>query len=693
MRKHKTIINRELSWLSFNERVLQEAADTGVPLAERIKFLGIFSNNLDEFFKVRVAAIKRIIDLKMNNQKVLGEKPELILTKIQEVVIQLQKKFESIYEEVLKELEKQNIFIIDEKQLNDEQAFFVKDYFEEKVQPALSPIMLRNLEKFPYLKDKSIYLATKLSRDKPKSDFEYALIEIPTAVLPRFIVLPRIGDKKFIILLDDVIRHNLREVFAIFHYDNYEAYTIKLTRDAELGIDNDLSKSFLEKVQKGVSGRKKGQPVRFVYDEDMPRDILKYLKNELDFDQYDSMIPGGRYHNFKDFMNFPNIGGQDMVFPPSPPLNHPDLKSDTSILDVINKQDILLHYPYQKFSHFINLLSEAAIDPKVRAIKITLYRVANNSKVINALINAARNEKEVTVVIELQARFDEKANIYWARKLEEAGAKVLFGIQGLKVHSKLLLITAKIRKKIVHYAGISTGNFHEGIAGVYTDVTLLTSDKKIANEVFKVFDYFENTYKFHNYNHLLLSPHYMRNKLVALIDREIKNACEGKNAYIILKINNLVDNDMIYKLYQASRSGVKIKLIIRGICSLIPGVPGLSENIEAISIVDKYLEHSRIFIFCNDNDEKYYISSADWMTRNLDTRIEVASPIYDKDIQRELRDIIEIILRDNTKARIIDEYQANVYKKDGSSKAIRAQVEIYDYYKALAERKINEENR
>jgi polyphosphate kinase len=693
MHKHKTIINRELSWLSFNDRVLQEAADKSVPLAERIKFLGIFSNNLDEFFKVRVAAIKRIIDVKMTNQKVLGEKPELILTKIQEVVIKLQKKFESIYEELLKELEKQNIFIIDETQLNDEQAKFIKDYFEEKVQPALSPIMLRNLEKFPYLKDKSIYLATKLWIGKPKSDFEYALIEIPTTVLPRFLVLPRIGEKKYIILLDDVIRYNLNEVFAIFHYDKYEAYTIKLTRDAELGIDNDLSKSFLEKVQKGVFGRKKGQPVRFVYDEEMPRDILKYLKNELEFDQYDSMIPGGRYHNFKDFMHFPNMGDQDLVFPPAPPSNHPELKSDTSILDVINKQDILLHYPYQKFSHFINLLSEAAIDPKVRAIKITLYRVANNSKVINALINAARNEKEVTVVIELQARFDEKANIYWARKLEEACAKVLFGIQGLKVHSKLLLITAKTRKKVVHYAGVSTGNFHEGIGGVYTDVILLTSDKKIANEVFKVFDYFENTYKFYNYKHLLLSPHYMRAKLVALIDREIKNACEGKSAYIILKINNLVDNDMIYKLYQASRSGVKVILIIRGICSLIPGVPGLSENIEAISIVDKYLEHSRIFVFCNNNDEKYYISSADWMTRNLDNRIEVASPVYDKQIQRELRDIIDIILRDNTKARIIDEHQSNIYKKDGSAKAIRAQFEIYDYYKMIAERKVNEENR
>jgi polyphosphate kinase len=686
MQKQKTIINRELSWLAFNERVLQEAADPAVPLAERMKFLGIFSNNLDEFFKVRVATIRRMIDIKMTNQKVLGEKPELILTKIQETVIRLNKKFETIYDELLTELEKQNIFIIDEKQLNEEQALFVKEYFEEKVLPALSPIMLQNLDKFPYLKDKSIYLATKLSKKKHKA-YEYALIEIPTTVLPRFIVLPSIGEKKYIILLDDVIRYNLQEVFAIFHYNKYESYTIKLTRDAELGIDNDLSKSFLEKVQKGVFGRKKGQPVRFVYDEDMPRDMLKYFKQALEFDQYDSMIPGGRYHNFKDFINFPNIGGPTLEYSPAPPHNHPQLKNDASVLGIINKRDILLHYPYQKFSHFINLLREAAINPNVKSIKITLYRVAANSKIINALINAARNEKEVTVVIELQARFDEKANIYWARKLEEAGAKILFGIQGLKVHSKLLLITSKYGKQTMHYAGISTGNFHEGIGGIYTDVSLLTADKRITKEVFKVFDYFENTYKYYNYNHLLISPQYMRNKLVSLIDNEIKNARAGRNAYIILKINNLVDNDMINKLYKASQNGVKIKLIVRGICCLIPGVPGLSENIEAISIVDKYLEHSRIFIFCNNNDEKYYISSADWMPRNLDNRVEVASPVYDKKIQCELRDIIEIALHDNTKARIIDQDQSNIYKRNGSPEVKRSQFQIYEYYRMLADQK------
>lgn len=682
MQKRKTIINRELSWLSFNERVLQEAADPTVPLAERIKFLGIFSNNLDEFFKVRVATIVRMIDLKMSNDKALGEKPEVILAKIQDTVIKLQKKFQAIFEELLKELEKQDIYLIDETQLNQEQVLYVKDYFEEKVLPALSPMMLRNLEKFPYLKDKSIYLATKLSKARSKKDFEYALIELPTAVLPRFIVLPQVDSKKYIILLDDVIRCNLKDVFTIFDYDHFEAYTIKLTRDAELDIDNDLTKSFLEKIQKGVTGRKKGQPVRFVYDQEMPKDMLRYLKEELEFDQYDSMIPGGRYHNMKDFIGFPNIGGRELEYPYMPPSSHPHLAGGNSILQTIAKNDLLLHYPYQKFSHFINLLREAAINPDVKSIKVTLYRVATNSKVINALINAARNEKDVTAVIELQARFDEKTNIYWARKLEEVGVKILFGIPGLKIHCKLLLISSKSGKKTINFAGISTGNFHEGNAGVYTDVTLLTANKKITSEVEKVFDYFQNTFKYYNYNHLLVSPQFMRNKLVTLIDTEIKNARTGKPAYIILKINNLVDGDMINKLYEASQSGVKISLIVRGICSLIPGVPGLSDNIEAISVVDKYLEHSRIFIFCNNNNEKYYISSADWMTRNLDNRVEVAAPVYDPSIQQEIRRIIDIQLGDCVKARIVDECQGNTYRK--GEICIRSQFEIYQYYKAIA---------
>lgn len=679
----KQIINRELSWLSFNERVLQEAGDKTTPLIERLKFLGIFSNNLDEFFKVRVATIKRIVDLKVQSKDTLGEKPKKLLQQIQERVLQLQQNSQSIFKAILNELAKENIFIIDETQLNEQQTEFVKQYFEDKVLPALSPIMLGNLNGIPFLKDKSIYLATKLFSPEDKTNVQYALVEIPTAVIPRFLVLPSNGQKKCVILLDDVIRFNLKDVFAIFPYTHFEAYTIKLTRDAELDIDNDVTKSFLEKVSKGVSGRKKGQPVRFVYDETMPKPMLKYLMDMLDLDESDSMIPGARYHNFKDFMSFPNIGGSHLEYPPTPSVPHPDIVNEPSILRRVMRKDLMLHYPYQKFSHFINMLREAAIDPKVTSVKVTIYRAAANSKVINALINAARNGKNVVVVIELQARFDEKANIYWSRKLEEAGAKVLFGIPGLKVHSKLTLITSVINDKKVNIGAVSTGNFHEGNGNVYTDIALISSDKRIANEIEKIFDYFENSYKFYDYNHLLVSPLFMRRKLVRLIDNEIKNAKEGKEAYIILKINNLVDTDMIRKLYQANCHGVKIKLIVRGICSLIPGIPGLSENIEAISIVDKFLEHARIFIFCNNNHEKYYISSADWMTRNLDTRIEVASPVYDPELQKELKMIIECELKDNVKARIIDLQHTNAYRRDDSPIRTRSQFELYNYYKSL----------
>lgn len=681
----KQIINRELSWLSFNERVLQEAGDKTTPLIERLKFLGIFSNNLDEFFKVRVATIKRIVDLNVHSKDTLGEKPKKLLQQIQERVLQLQQNSQSIFKVILNELSKENIYIINETELNEVQTEFVKAYFEDKVLPALAPIMLGNLNNIPFLKDKSIYLATKLFNPKIKEEVKYALVEIPTAVIPRFLVLPSNGPKKCVILLDDVIRFNLKDVFSIFPYSHYEAYTIKLTRDAELDIDNDVTKSFLEKVSKGVSGRKKGQPVRFVYDETMPKMMLKYLTDMLDLDESDSMIPGARYHNFKDFMSFPNIGGSHLEYEPTPAIPHPDIVNEPSILRQVLKKDLMLHYPYQKFSHYINLLREAAIDPKVTSIKVTIYRAAANSKVINALINAARNGKNVVVVIELQARFDEKANIYWSRKLEEAGAKVLFGIQGLKVHSKLTLITSIIDKKKVNVGVVSTGNFHEGNGSVYTDVALISSDRRIANEVEKLFDYFENSYKFYDYKHLLVSPLFMRKKLVRLIDNEIKNARQGKDAYIILKINNLVDTDMIKKLYQANCHGVKINLIVRGICSLVPGIPGLSENIKAISIVDKFLEHARIFIFCNNNQEKYYISSADWMTRNLDTRVEVASPVYDPELQKQLKMIIEIALKDNIKARIIDLHHTNAYKQKESEneKPVRSQFEIYNYYKSL----------
>jgi polyphosphate kinase len=680
MKKQSKLIHREISWLSFNERVLQEAQDNEVPLAERIKFLGIFSNNLDEFFKVRVATIKRMIDYQQGSKKIEGEKPKKLMNMIQKKVIQLQHKFEYTFQNILSELERKGIFIINELELNPFQAEFVKGYFEENVFPVLSPIILSNVDKFPYLKDKSIYLAVKLESSEPGVKSDFALIEIPTNVLPRFIVLPSENDNKFIILLEDVIRYSLDDVFALFKFDHFESWIIKLTRDAELDMDNDISKSFLEVISKGLNSRKTGQPVRFVYDNAVSRELLEFMVDKLNLDEDNNLIPGGRYHNFKDFMNFPNIGVPDLFYKKDKPLPHPLIKKHKSIIDVMARKDFMLHVPYQDFNIFVRLLQEASIDARVTEISLTIYRVDKKSKVVNALINAARNGKKVTVVIELQARFDEESNIYWSRKLEEVGAKVTFGFPGLKVHAKLLNIVRKECGIMVNYACVSTGNFHEGNAMVYSDLFLFTVDRRITSEVKRIFDFFENPYKNFSYRHLIKSPLYLRRKMYQLIEHEIQNAKAGKEAYIILKLNSLVDNEIINKLYQANDAGVKIKLIVRGICSLTPGVTGMSENVEAISIVDKYLEHSRILIFCNGGDELYYITSADWMTRNLDRRVEVACPIYDKDVQREIRDMIELQLKDNVKARIINAVQDNEYVSSNGAKRIRSQVEIYTYY-------------
>lgn len=685
--KKRSIINREISWLSFNERVLQEAADPNVPLVERLRFLGIFSNNLDEFFKVRVATIKRMIDVEERTGKPNKEKPKEILNSIQQMVIRLQKKFEAAYEDIKKELEREKINIINEKQLNKRKAQFVKEYFQEKVLPVLTPVMLHNIRDFVNLKDRSIYLAVKMTSKDPKVEMEYAIIEIPSERLGRFLLFP-IRSRKYIILLDDVIRYGLRNLFAQFHFDHFEAYTIKITRDAELDIDNDLSKSFLEKIDSSVSDRKKGQPVRFVYDQSMPKDLLNYLIRRLELDEDDNLIPGGRYHNFRDFMKFPNLGKNNLQYEQLPSLNHPRIRHDESLFEVISEKDVLLHFPYQNFNHYINWLREASMDPKVTSVKTTVYRLAENSAVINALSNAALNGKSVTVNIELQARFDEKSNIYWSKRLEEVGAKVLFGIPGLKVHSKLTLISRIEGGRTVNYTAIGTGNFHEGTAKVYSDLLLLTKDKKLAADAWKIFDFFENSYRNYKYQEMIVSPNYQREKLVSLINEEIRNARSGVESYIILKVNSLVDVDMIRKLYEANNAGVKIKLIVRGTCSLIPGIPGQSENIEAISIVDKFLEHARIFVFANGGEELFYISSADWMTRNLDNRIEISAPVYDPDLKKELRHILDIQLADNVKARIIDQKQSNQYKTSGfAEKQIRSQVELYKYYKQVSSKK------
>ena len=679
MSKKKEIVNRELSWLSFNDRVLQEAADESVPLIERLKFLGIFSNNLDEFFRVRVATIHRLLDFEKGAKKLIGEKPRKILERIQQFVICEQDKFDTIYENILTELAKENINIINEKELCPLHADYIRALFKEEISTLLSPIMLNSIDRFPELSDRSIYLAVKLTKENSSEKREYALIEVPTSQFSRFIKLPEIDNKKNIILLEDVIRFCLDEVFNIFSYDTFEAWIIKITRDAELDVDNDISESLLEKISKGVKNRHWGEPVRFVYDSKIAPDLLKYFVKKLNLEDEDTLIPGGRYHNFKDFMNFPKFDNPKLVYKTLPPARKPELENIKSIISVIGKKDILLHHPYHNFSYYVKMLREAAIDPKVESIKITIYRVASESKVVHALINAAQNGKKVTAVVELRARFDEKSNINWSREMEEAGINVVFGVPVLKVHGKMTLITRREGDKLVNYAVVSTGNFHEGNASLYTDINLFTADKRITSEVEKVFTFLEFNYRTFNYKHLLVSPTSMRRKLYALIDNEIENAKLNKPAYMLCKINNLVDEEMIHKLYQASNAGVSIQLVVRGICSLVPGIPKQSENIEVVSIVDRLLEHSRIFIFGNKGDEKYFISSADWMTRNLDYRIEVATPVYDETNKKELKKIVEAALMDNVKARIINPKQDNTFKR-GAANPFRSQVELYNYY-------------
>lgn len=669
-------INREISWLSFNERVLQEAEDPINPLVERMRFLGIFSNNLDEFFRVRVATIRRLIKLQKKTDVQFVESPQRVMNHIHETVVRQQKRFDKVYKSIIKELGQEGIFIIDEMQLNKEQKDFVDAYFLQKVEPLLVPIMLKRLKKFPYLDDDVNYLFVGFT-DKTKQQ-QYSLIEIPSDQLSRFLVLPERKGKKYIIYLDDVIRANLDRIFKIFDCDDFDSHVFKITRDAELDLDDDIVVGFYDKLKRGLEKRKKGEPLRFIYDQNMPEESVQYLMKKMNLAKEENIIPGERYHNFKDFMKFPNVGTASLVYKNKPPLNHKYLEGQRSIIEAIAKKDVLLHYPFQNFDYIIDLLREAAISPTVRSIKVTIYRLASDSKVINALINAVKNGKDVTVVIELQARFDEEANLQWAKTLTDEGVRLILGSPGLKIHSKLILIEYKSktgRSKIAH---IGTGNFHEGTANVYSDISLLTARTEITEEVEKVFSFIEKPYVATRFDHLLVSPRYTRNSLIRLIDEQVERAVNHKDGYIMVKSNSLMDPEMIEKLYEAAGSGVKIELIIRGICSLVPEEPAAKGNIRAISILDRYLEHSRVFIFGKQGKRKMYISSADWMTRNLDRRIEVATPIYDEAVQQEILDFITIQLKDNVKARLFDEEMKNEYVSS-SSKKTRSQVDFYTY--------------
>jgi len=673
----KSYIPKEISWLSFNERVLQEAENKEVPLAESFKFLGIYSNNLDEFFRVRVATLKRLSQFGAKSRDILGYDPKATLKRLHEIVLAQNSKFEKIYSSLIEELDKYKIHIINEKQLNDAQAEFVREYFINEVRSRLMPFLIDNKTDLPNLTDDAIFLAIIL-KNKKTNKKRYAILEIPTAVIPRFIVLPEIGDDKYIIFLDDIIRYGLKDIFFIFDFDEFSAYTIKITKDAELEIADDISESYIEKLSRSLTQRKRGTTVRFIYDRNMPDDLLKILKKKLNFGPDDVVIPANRYHNFKDFMRFPKLGKKKFYFEPLVPIPHSDIQPGKSILSAIKKKDIMLFFPYHPFDHLIDLLREASIDPNVTSIQITLYRLARNSSVINALLNAARNGKSVTTVVELQARFDEEANILWGNKLMEEGVKVIYGVPGLKVHSKLLLITRIKNNTTQRFAAVGTGNFNEDTARIYTDHLLLTTNIKITNEVHKVFNFFNINYKKDNYYHLILSPFSLRNKINLQIENEIKNAKAGKKAYIYLKLNNITDWEVINNLYEASSAGVNIKLIIRGMNSLVPGLKEISENIKAIGIVDRFLEHSRFMIFHNGGKEDVYITSADLMTRNIDHRIEVTCPVFDKNIKNELKNIFEIQWKDNVKARKLDASLSNKFVKPGK-KEIRSQVEVYNY--------------
>ena len=634
---------------------------------------------MDEFFRVRYSFVRRLqlSTVKNHEDNLEGHSPGKLLKQLSKLVNEQQQLSQKIYEHLREELAKESIEIISEQELTQKQAQFVRDVYRNQVSPALTNLMLSQAPEFPYLRDKGIYLAVRLMKGDSE---QFSIIEVPSGAMNRFIALPKYG-KQYIMYLDDVLRYNLSSIFHIFNYDSIEAHTVKITRDAELTLDDDVSKSFMEKVQKGLLERREGDPVRFVYDRNISEVTLNLLVDGLGISEFDGLIAGGRYHNKKDLVRFPNVGGPSLEHKKLPIIPHPALDEDRSIISVLKKQDVLLFTPYHDFGKVIRLLREAAIDPKVRVLKVTLYRLASQSRIISALVNAAKNGKDVTVFIELQARFDEANNIKWTNMLRAEGIKVVSGVPGLKVHSKLTLIRRdEGKEKLVDYCVVGTGNYHEGTAKIYTDYHLLTSKKQITKEVRKVFTFIESPYKQYNYKHLLVSPNSTREGIFALIDREIAHARAGREAKFWVKINSVSDHEMIAKLYEASASGVSIRMIVRGINCIDFSNKALSGTIEAISIVDRFLEHTRAFCFHNNGQSEYYISSADWMTRNLNRRVEVTVPIYDDKIKRQLRDHFEILWKDNTKSRIFDANQSNAYRKLNGPK-IRAQLDMHAYVK------------
>lgn len=684
------INNRDLSWLNFNERVMQEAQDSSVPLLQRLRFLGIFSNNQDEFVKVRLANIVRATQIRGKTQKQIkfsgNYAPKDLLPLVTNRVQESQRIFAQTYNDVLSKMEQEGIHVINEKQLNEEQKKFCINYFFSVISPRLVPLIVRKTTKLPFLLDSKIYHAVKMNSDK-KNSTRYAIIEIPVSnSCPRFIELPSKEGTNDIIYIDDIIRLCLNDIFFMFDYTEISAYTFKFTRDAYFSLDDDISKSLIEKMEEGLENRLHGQPVRLVYDKDMPEDLLNIISSKLRLSGNDEKDASGRYHLKRDLMKFPRVRPA-LEYKNPEALQHPHIKPFSSILEVIRQKDILLNYPYHTFSHFIDFMREAAIDPKVESIYITLYRTAEHSKVINALINAAKNGKRVVVLLELFARFDEEQNVENAELLQKAGVKVIYGGNGLKVHSKLVLIERKEKSLLKGYVYVGTGNFNESTAKLYSDFGLFTYNQQIAQDARIVFDFLLNTHKHFSCKHLVVAPYYMRERFTEMIEREIKFAKKGKKAYIYAKFNSLTDEDIIKSLYKASQAGVEIRLIVRGAICLQPQLQEVSENIKAISIVDKYLEHSRLVIFHNGGDEQIFLSSADWMTRNLDRRVEVAIPILDKQIQKTLIDFFDIQWSDNEKARDLTNFGENNYVKNGQNKKTRSQTVLYDFYKNMGKNK------
>ena len=677
-KKGSPYLERDISWMYFNERILQEATRPHVPLLERLSFLGIYSNNLDEFFRVRMASQSRIAECGDRAAVRESEHAKKIIKQIGKLNAHYAKAYAQAVEQVTEELKRENICLVDDTEVTPGQLDFIRSYFRERLSGFIVPVWFSAIKWLDYENDENIYLAVKVSRTEPKPVADYAFLEVPVGPCGRFVRLPDHEGRSYLMYLDDVVRCCLPLVFEGLGFTSFEAYTFKFTRDAEMEIDNDLRTGILQKISKGVKSRKRGEPLRVLYDARIPKDLLKRVLRKLDLDSLDTVLASGRYQNHKDFMRFPDCGRADLRYPTWTPILKRELDGPASLLDRIRQKDRFIHVPYHNFDSFIRILQEAAVSKEVESIKITLYRLARESKVVRALIGAARNGKKVTVVIELLARFDEASNINWSKRMQEAGIKVIFGVEGLKVHSKIVHIGMKRGADI---ACISTGNFHEGNARTYTDCMLMTASRRLVKDVDSVFGFIERPYTPVRFKELLVSPNEMKNRFVALINNEIKNRKSGKPAYIKIKINHITDPVMVEKLYEASCAGVDIDLLVRGNCSLVPGILGVSDHIRIAGIIDRYLEHSRIFVFAAGGEERVFIGSADWMPRNLDNRVEVVTPVYDPEVKAEMKRIVDFGLRDTLQARIVDGEGKNLFKQpDEGGQPFRSQEALYEYY-------------